>query len=874
MTKSTLTVDERDRGTPDEWIVRDPTLIRLTGRHPFNAEPPTQELLKHGFLTPSSIHYVRNHGTVPNLQWETHKIEVSGYVHAMRGYLPCIMVEHPMTLSMDEIAALPSVKLPVTLACSGNRRKEQNMIAKSVGFHWGPGAVSTSIWHGVRLAEVLRKCRINWPSSASTTSPSPMTPSSSSSSSEDGSPPSEPRFVCFEGADQLPFGYYGTCIPIQRAMDEYFDVLLAYEMNGERLAPDHGYPLRLIVPGCIGGRAVKWLQRIFVSDKEPDNYYHFHDNRVLPPNVDNSIMASALDAWQKADDLIYDFNVQSVITHPGHGELVPLDRDTAYTVRGYAYSGAGHKIKRVQLSLDGGKTWRLAQLDDDQEEEEHKKLGMEQDRSRFWCWRLWTLDIQMSELVESGGELVCRGWDANNNTQPQTTEWNLMGMMHNAWYNIEQSRHAVVSYRFEHPTVVDEDPSDIGAGGFQNKGWMKPPSHDLLDVTTLGDKVLEEPNPYRFTRAMVAKHKSHGDAWVIVHNKVYDCSAFLDEHPGGPASILSAAGTNVTKVFKQIHSIDSHEIFGNYLLGEVDDCHSDNSGNCSSMSPDLRDSNNNYSNNNNNNNGHFLSPEWQPIRLVKKDSISHDSRIFRFALSSPKIKFGLPTGKHVFLRGKSKNDGKMYVRAYTPISDDDSLPGFAEFLVKVYKPDNVHPQGGHLSQVLDSLEMGETIEVRGPLGSFLYLGHGRWTFGTHSGRACRIVTMAGGTGITPIYQLIRAIAMDPTDRTEVRFIYSNKTEEEILLREELLQLEKKSAGRVKICFTVSDPSEGWKGCKGHIDEKMIREYGTFDDHETLNHAIDTISVMCGPPPMIEKACLPNVIKIYGKEMMRMRTFHF
>lgn len=655
---------------------------------------------------------------------------------------------------------------------------------------------------------------------------------------------------------------------------------------------------------------------------------------MLPPNVDNSIKASALNAWEKEDDLIYDFNVQSVITHPGHGELVPLDKDTAYTVRGYAYSGAGHKIKRVQVSLDGGKTWRPAQLDDDQEEEKYKKVGMEQGKHRSWCWRLWTLDIQISELVEHGGELVCRGWDTSNNTQPQTTEWNLMGMMHNAWYIVkghvdlatpssqheqssvkdgqkQQPHRKVISMRFEHPTVVDEDPADTGAGGFQNKGWLKPPPNDLLDVTTLGDKVLEEPNPYRFTRAMVAKHSSHGDAWVIVHNKVYDCSAFLDEHPGGPASILSAAGTDATKVFKQIHSIDSHEIFGNYLLGEVDDYHCESSCNDSNMSADSGDGNNiDNKNKDNNNNKHFLSPQWQSIRLVKKEIMSHDARIFRFALSSPKIKFGLPTGKHVFLRSKSKHDGRMYVRAYTPISDDDNSPGFAEFLIKVYKPANDHPEGGHLSQVLDSLDIGETIEVRGPLGSFLYLGHGRWTFGTHSGRACRIVTMAGGTGITPIYQLVRAIAMDPTDRTEVRLIYANKTEEEILLREELLQLEKKSDGRVKIwyvplfgykiwarcfvvyfytcteltistfflfhanSFTLSDPPEGWKGSKGHIDEKMVREYGTFESHETLNHAIDTISVMCGPPPMIEKACLPNIIKIYGNEMMRMRTFHF
>ncbi|KAF9924825.1 hypothetical protein FBU30_005274 [Linnemannia zychae] len=864
MVTDPLALDERDIGTPDDWIVRDPSLIRLTGRHPFNAEPPTQELVEKGFLTPTSIHYVRNHGAVPHLQWETHKLTISG------------LVENSMTLTMDEIIALPSIKLPVTMACAGNRRKEQNMIAKSIGFHWGSGAVSTSVWRGVRLSTVLNKCGLK-------------SIGSSSPSSEDSSSTPVPRFICFEGADQLPFGHYGTCIPIRRAMDEFYDVILAYEVNGERLPPDHGYPIRLIVPGCIGGRSVKWLQRIIVSENEPDYYYHIHDNRVLPPNIDNSVTASALEAWHKADDIIYDFNIQSVITHPSHGELFTLDFDIGYTIRGYAYSGAGYKIKRVQVSLDSGKTWQLAQLDNEQEEVEGKKAGLEIGRNRSWCWRLWSLNIHTSDLVKNDGDIICRAWDTNNNTQPQTTEWNLMGMMHNAWYIVkgridrvatpekhevhlnkeekgqQPGIHAMLSLRFEHPTVVDDDPTDDAMGGLQNKGWMKPPQDKMTEVTTLGDKVLEEADPYRFTRAEVARHTSRGDAWVIVHSKVYDCSAFLDDHPGGPASILSAAGTDATKVFKQIHSLESHEIFGNYLLGEIDHHLGHGSDKCGSRHADQEKDNINK---------YFLLPEWQSIRLVKKDSISHDTRIFRFELSSPNIKFGLPTGKHVFLRAKSKNNGKMYVRAYTPISHDGSLPGFVDFLIKIYKPDKGHPEGGHLSQVLDSLNIGEATEVRGPLGSFLYLGHGRWTFGTHSGRALRIVTMAGGTGITPIYQLIRSIAQDPTDRTEVRLIYANKTEEDILLRDELLKLENVSAGRVKICFTLSNPPEGWKGCKGHISEEMIREYGTFEGHEDLNHAIDTISVMCGPPPLIEKACLPSIIKIYGNEMMRMRTFHF
>jgi len=238
------------------------------------------------------------------------------------------------------------------------------------------------------------------------------------------------------------------------------------------------------------------------------------------------------------------------------------------------------------------------------------------------------------------------------------------------------------------------------------------------------------------------------------------------------------------KVFKDIHSITSHDIFGDYLLGEVDNQHRGLDSTIQSLYEGGA-------------NGSFLKPQRQPIRLVKKVDISHDTRILRFALSGPaSIKLGLPTGKHVVLRGEAQ-DGKVNIRAYTPISDE-SLIGLVEFLIKVYGPSTSFPEGGHLSQVLDSLHLGRTVDVRGPLGQFLYCGYGRWTFGIHSGRASRIVMMAGGTGITPIYQLIRAIAKDPTDPTEARLVYANRTVEDILLREELCQQEKENAGRVKI----------------------------------------------------------------------------
>jgi nitrate reductase (NAD(P)H) len=112
--------DYRDVGTPDEWLPRDGRLVRLTGRHPFNVEPPMSELRKTRFLTPSSLHYVRNHGACPRLTWDDHTILIGG------------SVSKPLELSMDELINLaPHRELPVTLVCAGNRRKEQNMIRQT-----------------------------------------------------------------------------------------------------------------------------------------------------------------------------------------------------------------------------------------------------------------------------------------------------------------------------------------------------------------------------------------------------------------------------------------------------------------------------------------------------------------------------------------------------------------------------------------------------------------------------------------------------------------------------------------------------------------------------------------------------------------------
>ncbi|KAJ3317885.1 hypothetical protein HDV06_001087 [Boothiomyces sp. JEL0866] len=378
-------VDKRDKGTPDSWIPRHPDLIRLTGRHPFNCEP-TPKLLdetasKYQGLTPTSIHYVRNHGPVPKLSWDTHKLEICG------------MVKNPIQLSMSDLQKLPTHSIPVTLNCAGNRRKEQNMIKKSKGFSWGPCAVSTSVWSGVLLSDLLNLC---------------------------GGPLEGAQWVNFEGTDELPQGKYGTSLDVSYAMAKVNDVLIAFGMNGEFLSPDHGFPIRVLIPGFIGGRMVKWLKKIQVSSTESDSYYHFRDNRVLPPPAVDSVTAESW--WSKPEYIINDRNINSAILYPRHDQSFSIVPEKSIKFKGYAYNGSGQKIIRVELSLDGGITWKMANF----------KYGSPKGPrhgTKYWCWFLWQIQIPMQEregriVMEHPTDMLTgKGWmvrDYQEKNKPQS----------------------------------------------------------------------------------------------------------------------------------------------------------------------------------------------------------------------------------------------------------------------------------------------------------------------------------------------------------------------------------------------------------------------------------------------------------------------
>jgi cytochrome-b5 reductase len=260
-----------------------------------------------------------------------------------------------------------------------------------------------------------------------------------------------------------------------------------------------------------------------------------------------------------------------------------------------------------------------------------------------------------------------------------------------------------------------------------------------------------------------------------------------------------------------------------------------------------------------------LDPDqFLPFPLVEKRKVSPDTAIFRFGLPSPKHRLGLPIGQHIYL--KANIDGEDVQRSYTPITSDDEA-GYFELMIKVYYA-GVHPKfpnGGKMSQHLDRMKVGDSILVRGPHGRFEYLGRGKYTLRQGKDKVVtrkvdRMAMMAGGTGVTPMLQLVRAVLKDPEDRTEMWLLFGNQTEADILLREELEQCAKDS--RFHLALTVDRPTETWPYFSGFINLEMITK-ALPDPKEA-----PVVAIMCGPLPMITHACKPNLAaRGYAEEQM-------
>lgn len=217
--------------------------------------------------------------------------------------------------------------------------------------------------------------------------------------------------------------------------------------------------------------------------------------------------------------------------------------------------------------------------------------------------------------------------------------------------------------------------------------------------------------------------------------------------------------------------------------------------------------------------------EWRPFKLVRKTLVSPNVYRLVFALQRPDHILGLPTGQHVALRAVI--DGKAVSRSYTPVSNNSDL-GRIELLIKVYDK-------GLMTKHLEAMNVGETIDIRGPKGAMQYKP---LEYAKHIGM------IAGGTGITPMFQMIRAICEDESDTTTMSLLYANNTEADILLREELDGYVKQCPEKFRVHYVLAKPSESWTGSKGFINADLIKEH-------LPAAADDTKMLLCGPPPMVQ-----------------------
>lgn len=532
VTSEPTEVLEVDKKTPDGWLARDPRLIRLTGVHPFNVEAPLSDLFNQGFLTSPELFYVRNHGHVPQVQDE----EIPDWEFTIEG-----MVENPITLTLRQLLEeYEQHTYPITLVCAGNRRKEQNVVRKTKGFSWGAAGVSTALFTGVILGDVLRRAK----------------------------PKRGAKYVCMEGADKLPNGFYGTSVKLNWALDDNKGMMLAHKMNGEMLRPDHGKPLRVVIPGQIGGRSVKWLKKLIITAEPSDNWYHIYDNRVLPTMVSPEESANDPKWWMDERYAIYDLSTNSAIAYPAHEEKVSLQNGPeTYRVQGYAYGGGGRRVTRVEISLDKGKSWRLSNIDyaeDCYRDAMPQKLyGGKLDfnwREASFCWCFWNLDIAVSELA-TADDIIVRAMDESMNLQPRDMYWSVLGMMNNPWYRLTIMKEGE-SLRFEHPTQPALMPGGwmervkAAGGNLSNGFWGEKlggeDAAEPVPEVAKEIKMIKDDLKNTITIDELRKHDTEKEPWFVVNGEVYDGTAFLEGHPGGAQSIISAAGLDSSDEFMAI----------------------------------------------------------------------------------------------------------------------------------------------------------------------------------------------------------------------------------------------------------------------------------------------------------------------------------
>ena len=314
-------------------------------------------------ITPIGMHYLLTHYDIPDVDPHSFRLTIDGHV------------EHPRTLTLDELRDRPSVIAEVTLECAGNGRAL--LEPRAISQPWLRGAVGTAAWTGTPLAPLLAET----------------------------APREGAIDVAFAGADHGLEGDveqdYERGLSLAEATRP--DLLLAYEMNGQPLPPQHGFPLRLIVPGWYGMTQVKWLTRIRVLGRPFTGYQNVTGYRLRATEDDPGTPIERI-------------RVRSLMAPPGFPTFQPRTRVVdagPVSLSGRAWSGTA-PIVRVEVSADDGATWADA------------TLGPEP-QPHAWRWWSFTWDAHPGRY-----SLCSRATDGDGVVQPDRPEWNVGGYLNNA----------------------------------------------------------------------------------------------------------------------------------------------------------------------------------------------------------------------------------------------------------------------------------------------------------------------------------------------------------------------------------------------------------------------------------------------------------
>jgi sulfite oxidase len=326
-------------------------------------------------VTPVDHFFTRSHAPVPRIDPTDWRLEVDG------------LVDRPGSFSLEELlGSFPRQSVTATLVCAGLRRDEFLSLGPLPGeLPWGPEAISTGEWSGVALRDVLRAVGVG----------------------------ERARHVEFIGLDDVERqGHrsgFGGSIDLAKALSA--EVLLASELNGAPLPAVHGFPVRVIVPGWIGARSVKWLGRIRLAEEPSRNYFQSKAYRVQrklnpldPRDVSGGVAMSGVP-------------LNAVIVDPTPDQVVPAGR---VRVRGWAMGSEGRPPTAVEISPNAGEDWLAARI---------------AIAGPAWTWAIWEATI---ELARGGHTLVARATDGTGATQPSTLAetWNVKGYGNNAWHRV------------------------------------------------------------------------------------------------------------------------------------------------------------------------------------------------------------------------------------------------------------------------------------------------------------------------------------------------------------------------------------------------------------------------------------------------------